>query len=281
MLKARLILVLLFVAGFSLATCLQIRRAAGETAEQQPDDVLAMVLGDGKKMFANEFFVKADAYFHRGNYPSIFDANQHHEENHMAGETHEEHGHAGEDHDDHDEALAPPTDWIQRFGRHFYPTQHVHLEEGSEKEMLPWLRLSAQLDPHRVQTYTVTAYWLRTRLGKVDEAEQFLRDGLRANPNSPDLLYELGRLFFENRKDFFRAKNVWLAALHQWHVVEEPKEKPDLLLVGQILAGLSQIAVQDGHIGEAVDYLNQLKAKSPSPDEVDELLRQAAPAAGK
>jgi len=42
----------------------------------------------------------------------------------------------------------------------------------NEREILPWLRLSAELDPQRVETYTVAAYWLRN-MGKIAEAEQF------------------------------------------------------------------------------------------------------------
>ena len=38
------------------------------------------------------------------------------------------------------------------------------------------------------ETYTVTAYWLRERMGKVDEAEQFLREGLRENPDSYEFM---------------------------------------------------------------------------------------------
>jgi tetratricopeptide (TPR) repeat protein len=134
--------------------------------------------------------------------------------------------------------------------------------------MLPWLRVSAELDPHNVQTYAVTAYWLRDRLNKVDEAELFLREGLRANPNSPELLYELGRLFYENRKDSGRAKNVWQLALRRWHEVEEPKEHSDKLLVLNILGGLTRIEVQAGHYNDAIEYLKQLKEFSPSPEQI-------------
>jgi len=278
MLKARLILVLLFVVSFSLATYLQPVRAAREEAGGESGGVLALLLGDGRKMFANQFFAKADAYFHRGNYPSIFDNEPHHEENHMAGEA--AHGeHAGEDHDEDEHKLAPAQDWIERFGRHFYPTEHVHLEAGGEREMLPWLRLSAELDPHRVATYTVTAYWLRSRLNKVNEAEAFLRDGLRANPNDPEILYELGRLFYESRQDPVRAKNLWLLARKRWQETEASKETPNKLLLEQILGGLAALEVQAGRPREAIPYLKELKAASPDPAEIqkriDEILTGA------
>lgn len=271
---AKLILLLLLVMCFSLATVLQPRQPTPTSGSQQNGNVLALLLGSARKMFAQQMFAKADAYFHRGNYPSIFDQTPRQEENHMANETqHDEHGH-----DDHDEdsadAPAPASDWVESFGRHFYPSVHVHLKEGEEREMLPWLRIAADLDPQRIESYAVTAYWLRERLNKVDEAEQFLRAGLRANPNSPELLYELGRLFYENRKDYSHAHNVWMVALRRWHKVEEPKPAPDKLLLSQLLGGLARIANQDGRYAEAIGYLKQLKELSPSPEQIQKQIDQ-------
>ena len=51
-----------------------------------------------------------------------------------------------------------------RFGRKFRVTEHKHLSgDSTERELLPWLKISAELDPQRVETYTVAAYWLRPR----------------------------------------------------------------------------------------------------------------------
>ena len=278
--QAKLVLLLLLVAGFSLATYLQPRHAAQASHAGQSGNVLALLLGDARKMFAQQMFAKADAYFHRGNYPSIFDQAPRREENHMTSETHhDEHG--ADEHDD-DEAPAPAHDWIEAFGRHFYPSVHVHLKEGEEREMIPWLRVAAELDPHSIETYAVTAYWLRDRLHKVDEAEQFLRDGLRANPGSSELLYELGRLYFENRKDSARAKNLWLFALRRWwQEVEAPKPEPDKHLLAELLGGLARLEMRDGHSPEAIEYLRQLKDLSPSPEQIqkqiDQLSRPAGP----
>lgn len=284
MTRAKLILGLLFALGFSFATYLQPRQPAPPSSAEQSGNVLALLLGDVRKMFAQQMFAKADAYFHRGNYPSIFDLAPRPEENHMAGESeHDEHcdldhDHAHDHHHDHDaeSAGAPPpaNDWIEAFGRHFYPTVHVHLKDGEEREMLPWLRIASELDPQKIETYVVTAYWLRSRLDKVDEAEQFIRAGLRANPNSPELLYELGRLFYESRKDFNRARNVWVFALRRWQEVETSKPEPDKVLLAQIVGGLARVENQDGHFSEAIRYLRLLKEHSPSPEEIQKQIDQ-------
>lgn len=271
MLKARLIGALLFVACFSLATYLQINEPATEQGAKS-GSFLAVALGDGRKLFANEVFAKADAYFHRGNYPSIFDLNARKEENHMAGEaSHEGHDELSEEeHEEHAEGPPPAHDWIERFGQNFRPTVHVHLEKGEEREMLPWLRLSAELDPHNIETYTVASYWLRKRLNKADDAEQFLREGLKANPDDPEILNELAWLEFENKKDFTRAENIWKAALRRWHEVEDSKKEPNKPVLRAILDGLVQLKLGEDHTSEAIAYLKQLKEISPDPDRVQE-----------
>lgn len=284
--RAPFMLVLLLVICFSLAMHLTRRQDAEPATGGRSGSVLAMMLGDGRKMFANQIFAKADAYFHRGNYPSIFELNARSQENHMASESceedhdHSEHEHAGcsgcgHDHGKHDhDHHHDERDWIARFGERFHPAVHVHLGEGDEREMLPWVRLSVELDPHRVETYVVGAYWLR-RLNRIPEAEQFLRDGLRANPQSYEILFELGRLFNESRQDPERARNVWKAALRRWQQQEAGKEEPDGVGLAQISVSLSRLEERAGNLDLAIQYLELATQGSPDPEalkkQIDEL----------
>jgi len=286
MLMNRLVAGLLFAVCFTLATSIERWRTGGGRAEERTESLVALVFGEGRAIIANSLMAKADAYFHRGNYPSIFEA-QRTEENHMTGATrndggtgedeHSEHSdHAGHDHEreeggvgDHRQAETIETaDWIERFGKKFRAADHVHLNAGEEREMLPWLKLSAELDRNNIDAFTVGAYWLRKRVGKPGEAEQFLRTGLRSNPGNPELLNELAYLNFESRKDFSKARNLWLAALRQWNELEQPKEKPDKLLAGRILGGLAELETAEKRWGDALNHLEQLKAFSPNPDAV-------------
>jgi tetratricopeptide (TPR) repeat protein len=293
MVRAPFILSLLLAICFSLATCLQPAQEARDSTEGQSANVMAVLLGDGRRLFANQFFAKADMYFHRGKYPSIFDQQARTEENHMQSASGHENsdGHPdgqGEGHEGHEEhhedepVEPPPLDWIERFGRNFYPHKHSELAGSDTREILPWLRLSAEMDPHETEVYTVTSYWLRTHLGKFDEAEDFLRKGLQQNPNATDLLDELARLNFENRHDLKRAKNIWQAALRQWHKVEGQEAKPNVFLLEQILVGLEKIAVEEGRLDEAIKYLKQIKEVSPNPEmvqkQIDEMTAKLHPA---
>ncbi len=184
--------------------------------------------------------------------------------------TEEEHGgHHEEDHEKEHEKemdfLGTPKDWVERFGRHFIVSEHTHLSGGKEREMLPWLKLSAELDPNRVDTYTVAAYWLRKRLGNVTEAEKFLREGLRANPDSFEILFALGGLYSENLHETNRARNVWELALRKWNEQAQQGKKPDTFAFEEITVNLAHLEEEQGNIQKAIDYLEQAKAVSPSP----------------
>jgi tetratricopeptide (TPR) repeat protein len=268
------VLAALLAGAFTLSTCL-LPRAQAWTQGSDSDQLVQVLLGDGRKILANQMFVEADVYFHSGYYPSVFDqAHAPTNSQHMA---HSEAADAGPGHearhDDHDEKeheatmnyLGQPRDWIECFGRKFAITTHTHLAEGKQREILPWLRLSAELDPHRVQTYTVAGYWLRRTLGKPKEAEEFLREGLNANPSSYEILNELGWLYSQNFHDMLRARNVWRAALQRWLKSEEDKPKPDLPSLGQITDGLANAEETDGRLAETIEVLKFAIAHDASP----------------
>ena len=269
-----LLLVLLLAICVSLATTLQ-PRAGAWSDRAKSGNVLKLLLGDGRRMFANHFFTQADVSFHSGYYPSIFDQREKPKTSAMAAghDDHDEHGESA--HEKEMAFLGEPRDWVERFGRHFRVTEHTHLASGQEREILPWLKLSAELDPQRVDTYTVAAYWLRERLGKPREAREFLREGLRSNPNSYEILFELGRLYAENEHDAARARNVWTRALEEWDKQESKKEKPNLLLLEQITVNLARLEEADGNYAQAIQLLEIARKNSPSPEalqrQIDEL----------
>jgi len=290
-----LILVSLLALAFTLVTGLQPWHSSWEGARRRDQGVLAAFMGDGRRLFGEYFFRKADVYFHSGVYPSMFDRTATTEENHMVSATsapadargteadhsdEHEHEHADDDDHDHEHPELParhdaPIDWLDRFSRNFYPTRHVHLEDGGDaREILPWIRISAELNPQRVATYTTAAYWLRRHMGKIDEAEQFLRDGLRANPGNPEILLELGRLFEEERKEPVRAGNLYALALREWRArAAEPKTE-DIILLRQILAHLAWLEEQQGNLAEAIQHWQSLLPSLEDPTAVQERIAE-------
>src|SRR5882762_2868597 len=169
-----LIVAALCVLCFGLAAHLDLWFQNWQGNCTQSADILGVLLGDSRRLFANHYFVKADAYFHSGFYPTVFDNREAFQTPHMA----EDSGAVGSrNQGDEIGFLGKPRDCIDAFSREFFPSSHTHLDQGGAqadlgkspdvREILPWLRVSAELNPNDIRTYTVTAYWLRERLGKV------------------------------------------------------------------------------------------------------------------
>jgi hypothetical protein len=234
---------------------------------------MEVAMGDGRRMFADHFFVKADAYFHSGMYPTVYDNRQSFQTPHIAEDSG---AMKGNNTGDETRFLGPPRDWIDAFGRQFYPSVHTHLSEGGANgkeaantvgEIMPWLKLSTELDPKRVETYTVTAYWLR-RMGKIDDSEEELRAGLRENPGNPQLLFDLGRLFNESHHDPVSARNIWLAGLHNLATLPDKDADQNKFFTEQILAALAHLEEDARHTNQALVWLEQLKNVSTTPQAV-------------
>ena len=140
------------------------------------------------------------------------------------------------------------------------------------REIRPWLKLSAELDPQRIETYTVGAYWLR-QMKKQDEALQFLREGLRANPASCEILFELG-CCYEERNDPVLARNLWELALGRWREQAAGPAQPDRLLLAEMLTHLARLEVRANRRDKAISYLEVLKKISPTPQEIQKRIEE-------
>jgi tetratricopeptide (TPR) repeat protein len=263
----------LFGVGFWLATRLHAPLEQMQNSRLNSDDPLTALLGEGRKLFANHFYVKADVYFHSGFYPTIFDNRESHQTPHLAedaGVTRSKNS------GDEDTFLGQPSDWIDAHSRRHFPTRHTHLGEdapgelsgGSEREIMPWLKLSSKLDPNLIESYTVAAYWLR-RIGKAAEAECFLRDGLRANPGCAEIIFELGRCRFDG-KDAGRARNLWELAWRRWNEQEssKPAEERNHFLASQILLSLAVLESREGNRDRCLHWLEILLPLKPNPDDI-------------
>jgi len=270
-----LLLIALLVFCFGLAADLAPQFQALEYRRHQSDNFFSLLLGDSSRMFANSFFVKADAYYHSGYYPTIFDNNEAFKTPHMAEDTG-----AVASHNQGEETsfMGPPRDWIDSFGRHFIPNRHTHLDEGGPtddlstsdnvREILPWLKLSAKLDPDNVQTYTVTAFWLGERMHKTAEANEVLLEGLRNNPDSADILFALGRLYDENYHDASRARNVWELAVRKWLALGPAEQKENRLIFEQTTTHLAKLEEDAGNLPHALDWFHAAQKVSETPDAI-------------
>jgi tetratricopeptide (TPR) repeat protein len=263
---------LLLTACFALATVLEPSFERLRPTTDSSAGVLIALMGDSRRIFATHFFSQADAYFHSGFYPTIFDNAKPEAPSHLKEEAreHERPGH----HDDDDSFLGAPKDWIDEFGRHFYPTVHTHLSGDNAREILPWLKLSAEMDPTQIETYVTASYWLRTTLNKPQDAEEFLRQGLRANPDSYEILLELGRVYFYNKKDSRVARNIWELALNKWEKQESAGEKPDQHDHEEIIGEILRADRDQNDLQAQLADLQELIKISPSKGTLEPQLRE-------
>jgi hypothetical protein len=271
--------VLLIAGAFTLATVLEPKWSSFN--RHQSGSALEIALGDGRRLFANHFITKADVYFHQGYYPSMFDQKPPREGSH-AHETEEEHAaHTG--HDDHEKEmdfLGESRDWIEIFGRHFFVSKHSHMANADARELLPWFKIAAEMNPNEVDVYTTASFWLRT-LGRFKEAEDFLRKGWRENPDSYQILLELGKIYEVNRNDLVRARNVWELALTKWQKSEAGKEHADLFAKAQLIGHLADIEEKSGNYARAISYLEELMNLSPNPDMIKRRIADLKVKSGK
>jgi len=270
------IIALLLTCCITLATTLQ-PRLADQSENNQGNNIFKLLLGDGRRLFANEFFTMADVYFHSGYYPSIFDRQENRPDIVAAV-----HGQTDNDEDSTNvDFFGAPKDWIDSFGWRFKLDRHTHLTNGKEREILPWLQLAAEMNPQKVETYTIGAYFLRTSLDKTGEAEAFLREGLRNNPNNCDIMFELGRLEYDGYHNVDRARNIWELALRQWQQKDANAKADDRIVYEEIVMNLARLERENGRGIQAVQYLEMAKKVSPAPDalqkQIDDIRRTLTP----
>jgi hypothetical protein len=244
-------------------------------------DTFNVLLGDSRRLFANSFYVKADEYYHSGYYPTMFDDNAAFQTTHMAADT----GAVNDkNHGDEHGFLGPTRNRIDAFGRHFFPDRHTHLDTGGAdddlsgsdnvREILPWLKLSADLDPDNVQTYTVTAFWLRMRMNNVKEADAILHEGLRNCPDSYGILFELGRLYYESYHDRDRARNVWESGVAKWRKIyptlDPETQKDNRFIMEQLTTHLAKLEEAAGNLPLAISWFQEAQKVSATPAVIQE-----------
>jgi tetratricopeptide (TPR) repeat protein len=251
----------LLVLAFTLATSLEPRIGAMR-GHGRSDNVFGLLLGDGRELMANQFFTMADVYFHSGYYPSIFDKNAEEEKDIISAS----HGKKeSEEEEKNEDFMGKPKDWIDAFGRHFKVVKHTHLENGNEREILPWLRLAAEIDPQKVDTYTVGAFFLREHLNRPREAEAFLREGLRNNPDSAEILFELGRLYYDTWGDVNRARNVWQQGVKKYLARTSAEMKDSKIVFDELTVNLGRMEAAVGNYSDAIHWLRTAQTVSPNP----------------
>jgi len=160
--------------------------------QTHPKDPLYRLIGSVKEVFGDTVFMKADSYFHGGVNTELL-------------KEYREHAHeSGAHRDDEEDERAFKrtfTDWIYRINSRIKITEHKHLKGDESKEILPFLILSVKLDPYNIPAILTTAHWIDKNFNKTDEAINLLKEGAQNNPESWEIFYQLGLVYFQRKND--------------------------------------------------------------------------------
>lgn len=216
-----------FVGAFSLG-CLLIASAPPDAPEG--GGVADLLFGSSRQALSADLYEEADTFFHRG-VP--------HHARHVAMNT-----------------------WIQRLHDDISPEEHRHAEGAASAEIIPWLRLATEADPHNIDAWLVSAYWLETGLQRPDLAEEALREAQRNNPDDYRVLLDRARLYIRIGR-FAQSGNILDAALSRWPGKVDPKDRQALLDKAELLSDCGFLDEMNGQTNKAVTAFKKVLAIFP------------------
>ncbi len=166
-------------------------------------------------------------------------------------------------------------DWLEAFGRHFHAHEHTHMGDADDarrlgrqsREILPWLQLAVELNPQHLESWLLGAHLLRRSLNRHIEAEAFLLEALRHNPNRHDILLPLGQILEEHHGDADGARRAWHGALRDLHHRPGAEEDPGAWRL--VVGSLARLEEREGCFEAAMHHLQELRLRSPNPAAVD------------
>ena len=71
-------------------------------------------------------------------------------------------------------------------------------------------------------------------------------------------MFELGRIYSEDKKDKVHARNIWEQAFYQWKRKASQETEPDVILGRQILVYLARLEEDAGNFEKAIQYLQEV-----------------------
>jgi hypothetical protein len=91
-----------------------------------------------------------------------------------------------------------------------------------------------------------------------------LHEGLRNNPDSYDILFELGRLYDESYHDTDRARNVWESRHPQLAQARSRRKRNNRLIFEQITTHLAKLEEDAGNLPDAMNWYQAAQKVSAS-----------------
>jgi tetratricopeptide (TPR) repeat protein len=236
----------LWAIAFSLACRLTAAREATPAADTS---VAGALLGGTRTALSANLYETADEFFHRGV--------------------------------EHTRRRVLDDTLFRAAKREVSPERHIHLQGSGIREILPWLRAATQLDPHNIQVYLVTAYWLAGGMRRPDLALDVLREAQANNPFDYEVHTEKGRILLRQGKRA-EAGHEFDAGLAFWPGNQDPASEDARLGRQNLLLHRALMDEMDGRMTNAVRLLKDILVMAPQrmhiQERIDSLMQGAAPA---
>jgi len=185
-------------------------------------DIVQNIFGGLRGMVADWSYMKAEEYHHRG-LPFLKSTAYHQGESALMEESVDR---SGKSHHAHGEEPVAPSDFFSKVYDAVKVTGDSHLTPAEEKEVLPWFYVEVRFNPHDIRGYILGAYWLK-RMGKNAESLNFLKEGLKNNPESAQIFSALGDYYYQDKDSdraiiyLERAKTLWSKDTYPNKVTDE------------------------------------------------------------
>lgn len=250
------------------------------------ENLIAQIFGESRALISARMLHKADRYFHGG--VMLDDCDHLH-----GGGHHHEHADDGGHDAEHEEAEKTPVaaadthytgaGWYRNLMLSTRPSGHTHLSTTREvKELLPWFRLATKLDPHNVQGYDVTAYWLAKKLDAPAKAIALIDEGIAHNPEAFELELTKGELLMETDPAtadtaLAAAEERWLAARKQFekeNKIPANLSEPKFIFMERIQVFRAQCMLNLGQREQAIAFYQRALKVSKNKESLRERIRQ-------
>jgi len=228
---------------------------------KEKQDIIQRMFGGLRGFVGDWAFMKAEEYHHRG--LPFMEAHAYHQGESLSAEMsqrsesniHEtEHGKRG-----------IPNDIFSKVYAAVKVTEDSHLKPSEEKEVLPWFYVETAFNPGDLRGYVLGGYWLE-RMGRIDEALKFLKEGQRNNPKAADILASIGWIYYKKNNidmamDYLsRAHELWLEGKYPNEITNQ-YAKSDMFFAVDLLAGLYE---RKGNYRKAMKLYQELYAIEPN-----------------
>lgn len=229
------ILTLMLTATFSISCMLTAKNMPARILEHGETSLAAVILDAGRTSLSVYLYEKADLYFHMGKERKV--------------------------------NLAFSDDWYQRIRTSLNPAEHVHRSGEQVKEIMPWLWLAAQADPHNIMHYVVASFWLAHEAGRPDIARQLLAQARWQNPFNYTIAME-DALICLHLGHADEAASLLDAGLAFWPGKANPEDEEILNDKSRMLLYRALLHEASGNTEAAINNLNEIIMAFPDRKEI-------------